>query len=125
MREELAALMHEVWAHWMKYLFEQCERGFDGWGDGSAVIPEGLVERWKRQINTPYDELSEKEKDSDRHQADKVLALTGEICTTVDRLIGNIPATCEILRSSGRVNLAGQMERDRDNLVYWRKRGGL
>ena len=31
------------------------------------------LRRWHRQIETPYADLSEKEKDSDREWADKVL----------------------------------------------------
>ncbi len=38
---------------------------------------------------------------------------------TIDRLVGNIPAACKVLREEGHVNLAGQFERDRLNLVYW------
>lgn len=33
------------------------------------------IARWKRQMVTPYEGLTEKEKDSDRAEADKVLAL--------------------------------------------------
>ena len=86
MREELAALMHEIWGHWMKYLFSQCWHNFGGTGekDGSVTIPVQSVERWMRQMRTPYDELSEKEKDSDREQADKVLALIGKYVDELD-----------------------------------------
>ena len=74
MREELAEVQHEIWSHWMKYLFSQCVRADDGW-----TIPSEKVTRWVRQINTPYSELSEKEKGSDREQADKILAVLGDI----------------------------------------------
>ena len=37
-----------------------------------------LIERWRRQMNTPYAELSEKEKDSDREWAKKLIDLLGE-----------------------------------------------
>jgi hypothetical protein len=33
------------------------------------------LDRWTRQMNTPYADLSEKEKDSDREWADKVLEI--------------------------------------------------
>jgi hypothetical protein len=36
--------------------------------------PENIV-RWRRQIATPYAALSEREKDSDREWADKVLEI--------------------------------------------------
>lgn len=71
LREELAELAHEQWSGWMKYLFSKCPEQWTG----SVLIPSGAAERWKRQMNTPYSELSEKEKDSDRKEADKVLAV--------------------------------------------------
>ena len=69
-RERLAAVAHEIWAHWMHYLFSKCEQN----PDGSMTIPVGLVLRWGRQVDTPYSELSEQERESDRHQADKMIA---------------------------------------------------
>ena len=50
---------------------------------------------------------------------------TWRLTATIDRLIGNIPVACKLLREQGRVSLAGQLERDRNNLVYWQERGGL
>ncbi len=58
-RELLAELEHEQWAHWTSYVL-------------SNLTPEN-IERWKKQILTLYSELSEKEKDSDRYWADKSL----------------------------------------------------
>ena len=70
LREKLAAVQHEIWAHWMKYLFSvTCARG------GEHTICYETAKRWKRQIGMPYNELSEREKESDRDQADKVLAI--------------------------------------------------
>lgn len=37
------------------------------------MIPPNLVTKWERQIATPYFELSEKEKESDREQVRKYL----------------------------------------------------
>lgn len=47
------------------------------------------------------------------------------VAATLDRLISNIPSACVVLEDQGYVNLAGQLRRDRDNLVYWQARGGL
>lgn len=69
--EQLAAIEHERWAHWQKYLHSQCVEN----DDGSLTIPANLVARWEVQIAKPYDELSEKEKDSDREQVSKYLPL--------------------------------------------------
>lgn len=41
----------------------------------SMEIPGDKVERWKRQLATPYAELTTKEQASDLEQADKILAL--------------------------------------------------
>jgi len=41
---------------------------------GEGVIPKDKLTRWERQMNTRYADLPEDEKESDRHQADKVIA---------------------------------------------------
>ena len=66
--ETLAATQHEIWAHWMEYLFDQCILS----GEGMA-IPFDKVSRWVRQMNTSYAGLPEGEKDSDRDQAKKII----------------------------------------------------
>jgi hypothetical protein len=72
-RERLAAVQHEIWAHWMRYLFDVCET--NDTRDGRVVIiPADKVKRWQRQMNTPYVDLTDREQESDRHQADKILA---------------------------------------------------
>ena len=60
----LAAIEHERWSHWQEYLHSKCFRK----EDGSLVIPSELVDRWERQIATPYAELSEGEQASDRNE---------------------------------------------------------
>lgn len=69
--EQLASLEHERWAHWQRYVHDQCEK----FPDGSLRIPAELVRRWESQIETPYDQLSEKEKESDREQVRRYLPL--------------------------------------------------
>jgi len=71
LRERLAELEHAQWAGWMQYLFENSIEV----SDGNVVIPAALVVRWKRQMNTPYVDLPENEKESDRAEADKVLLI--------------------------------------------------
>jgi len=67
--ERLAEIEHNRWRHWQRYLHGQCNRG----GDGALTIPSDLVARWERQIATPYESLTEKEKESDREQVRKYL----------------------------------------------------
>lgn len=59
--ERLAALEHEQWAHWTDYFLAHSS-------------PEN-VKRWARQAATPYDELSEAEKEADRKWARRVLVV--------------------------------------------------
>jgi len=62
--EKLASIEHGRWAKWQRYLHGKAKPQ----PDGSLVIPAELVRRWERQIETPYSELSEEEKESDREQ---------------------------------------------------------
>jgi hypothetical protein len=67
--ETLAALEHERWSHWQEYLHSLCRPG-DG---GDLIIPAELVARWTAQLSTPYADLAEQEKDSDREQVSRYL----------------------------------------------------
>ena len=69
--EKLAAAEHERWSHWQRYLHSKCERN----PDGSLLIPSHLALQWERQIATPYSNLSESEKESDREQVRAYLPL--------------------------------------------------
>lgn len=74
LREHLADVQHQIWSHWMNYLFNCCVLN----EDGSMTIPADKVSRWQRQMITPYSQLTEKERESDRHQADKVIAVVND-----------------------------------------------
>jgi ABC-type dipeptide/oligopeptide/nickel transport system ATPase component len=71
-REAIASVQHEIWAHWVKYLFSQCYSDAANY-PGCLVIPADKVERWTRQMALSYSELSDKEQENNREQADKVL----------------------------------------------------
>lgn len=77
--EALANKEHVGWANWMNYLFSVCEKG----SDGSMTIPAVWVERWQRQIDTPYIQLSEQDKQSDRNQVADTLPIIAEYIKTV------------------------------------------
>jgi hypothetical protein len=78
--EALAAIEHEQWAHWTKHMLTVLEpvlrkpRLDDGEQANAAF--DALL-RWDRQIETPYAELTEAEKESDREWAHRVLACLG------------------------------------------------
>lgn len=63
-REKLAALEHDQWAHWTRYMLNN--------------LTTQNIEHWKKQIETPYSKLTEKEKNSDREWADKVIEVVGD-----------------------------------------------
>lgn len=69
--DELAAAEHERWAHWQRFVHDQASRQ----PDGSLRLPAELVERWERQIETPFADLTEKEKESDREQVRRYLPI--------------------------------------------------
>jgi hypothetical protein len=74
--EELADKEHASWGRWMQYLFSKSE----GHGDGSITIPASLALRWFRQADTPYAELSEQEKQSDRDEVAHILPIIKKYC---------------------------------------------
>ena len=79
--DRLAAIEHERWAHWQQYMHDQGKRT----EDGSLVIPAALVTRWSEQIATPYANLSETEKESDREQVRKYLPAVVDQLTRATR----------------------------------------
>jgi hypothetical protein len=68
--EALASVEHERWSHWQRYLHSRCTMR----SDGSLVIPAEQVHQWTRQMTTPYADLAEEEKESDREQAREYIA---------------------------------------------------
>ena len=52
------------------------------------IIPADNVQRCSKQMNTPYSELTEREKESDRDQADKVIGLTTHHSSKEDNKCG-------------------------------------
>lgn len=88
LREAWADVSHDIWAHWMRYMFSKCDKETRYSMDkiteetGCLIIPSELVERWQRQIETPYSQLTEKERESDREQADKILLAFAKTCTS-------------------------------------------
>ena len=72
--DRLAAIEHERWAHWQRYMHGKATRH----ADGTLLIPADLVVRWERQMETPYAELPADEQDSDREQVERYLPIIEE-----------------------------------------------
>jgi len=70
-RELLADYAHEAWSGWMAYLYRKSTIN----KDGTMIIPKWAVDRWTMLINTPYKELPEEMKKSDREEADKIIKI--------------------------------------------------
>jgi hypothetical protein len=63
--EALADYAHDSWSRWVEYMF--------------AHLDEAHIQRWKRQMQTPYSELSEQEKESDREQARRIISVISKL----------------------------------------------
>jgi hypothetical protein len=74
--EKLASIEHERWAHWQRYLHSQCTPVGN---DGALLIPSDLVHRWEAEMRTPYSELTEEQKESDRQQVRRYLPVIAEV----------------------------------------------
>ena len=71
LQEQLAAYAHAAWSEWMMYLFRVSEQR----PDGTVTIPGWLVQRWTRQMTTPYADLPPEEQASDRKEAVRIVQI--------------------------------------------------
>lgn len=76
LQELTADFVHEQWSNWMRYLFSKGTFNDD---DGTWTMPAWAVERWQRQLNTPYEALPDNEKETDLAEANKFLSLLKSI----------------------------------------------
>lgn len=72
--EKLAELEHEQWSHWMDYQNKKFSPITDMTVDEWYKQQEEW-QRWDKLAHTPYSKLTEKEKESDREWARKVLKI--------------------------------------------------
>lgn len=92
--EKGADIEHERWARWQKYMFSKMYevKGIGGEPTGEMVLPKEFVDRWFRQIDTPYSELSEPEKESDRKETRNYLPLVKH---AIESLLDEVESRCE------------------------------
>ena len=91
--EQGAAIEHERWSRWMRYMIKRMRLR----SDGTLEFDKDDFSRWTRQMITPYSELSEKEKESDRKEtrnylpllAAELTKLWNEMIEDVERLAGD------------------------------------
>jgi len=57
-----AKISHQIWSHWMKHLVNIC---IPAGPNGTYVIPQCDLNRWKRLIDTDFEDLTAEEKESD------------------------------------------------------------
>jgi len=81
--EQLADIEHQRWADWQRYMHSKCTSNSY---NGRLSIPAELVTQWERQIDTPYADLSEAEKESDRDQVRRYWPLIEELQADVARM---------------------------------------
>jgi hypothetical protein len=70
LREALAAIEHQRWADWQRWLHSQATMNHP---EGTLTIAAADVDHWERQIATPYEQLSRREQESDLEQVDRYL----------------------------------------------------
>lgn len=86
-----ADIEHTRWSKWQKYFFSKClikPQGQVGGMDDRFVyfaLPKDLYERWNRQIETAYGDLSETEKESDRAETRNYLMLIKSILISKEK----------------------------------------
>ena len=100
LREQFADLAHAIWAHWMRYMFS-CGQQL---ADDTWIMPADKVKRWTRQMHTPYAELSDKERESDREQADKMIVLFEGAITMLRQRAEAAEKDANELRSDNEMN---------------------
>ena len=85
LREQLADIEHQRWADWQRYCHKVLRENNPSPEQGD------ILERWDRQIETPYSELSEKEKDLDREQVNRYWKIIEEyISDTVNKVLDEV-----------------------------------
>ena len=81
-------LLHNQWSGWIKHVLKHIILDKDE--DFGGYLPKWGSEHWRRQMKTPYDKLSEKEKDADRNEADKFIAILKTFITEEKEPVMNI-----------------------------------
>ena len=119
--EKGADIEHDRWARWQKYLhsklkYFEFEHSQGGNKVAMYVLDPGDYERWSRQIDTPYSELSESEKESDRRETRNYLPLVSQILANREKEIAE-----EVAGSVYAAFFSEAGEDDFEEFHNWRK----
>ena len=71
LRKKLAAIEHERWADWQKWVHKQLVVHEDKDGKPHWCLPPEAIDAWEAQIATSYENLSEREQASDMEQVER------------------------------------------------------
>ena len=75
-KEEVASLVHDIWAEWWKYQKKYTISLYYNDKDPESLrIDPYKVTRWNRQASTPYEELPPEEQRSDLEIAERYLEI--------------------------------------------------
>jgi hypothetical protein len=77
MVEKLAKYLHDLWANWFKRQHKTEIDNEQSSGDDYHIAEENLT-RWLRQADTPYEDLSEEDKEKDRKIANEIFWLMND-----------------------------------------------
>ena len=79
--EKLAYLEHDRWSRWEKYRLKRLNDLGGVIGDGEEY--HNQLSNWERKSNLSYDKLTEKEKESDKVEARKTIAIFRKVLEEV------------------------------------------
>ena len=71
LREALAQSEKDRWTRWMRHCLGRMQQNIYG----DYVLAAADYDKWKRQCETHYLDLTEKEKEHDRFEADRTLLI--------------------------------------------------
>lgn len=80
--EVLSVFQHDQWSMWMAYFFNTCNIN----SDGSLLIAPEQVMSWQRKMDTPFEELSELEKQGIRKKVLGLLGILGAMYSGADNV---------------------------------------
>src|SRR4051812_47661623 len=85
-KEQLAAIEHERWSDWQKYMMGLAKPDFDQEAETMFTYTTTEFNRWWKQIETPYAQLSDREKASDMEQVNRYWPIIEALISDRERL---------------------------------------